>query len=112
MSVRALVLVALVALLASGCAAVLPAGLSMNESYLAHPDAYTVLGQVEGTSKVTGFLWFGLSGDAGLRAAMDDAIRKANADGLINVVADNTYSNMLFTRSIKTTVRGLAIKKK
>ncbi len=112
MPVRTLVIAALIALFASGCAAVLPGGLSMNESYVAHPDAYTVLGQVEGTSKVTGFLFFGLSGDAGLRAAMDDAIRKANADGLINVVSDQTYSNMLITRSIKTTVRGLAIKKK
>ena len=99
-------------LFVAGCAATLPLHVSPNESYLTHPDGYTVLGQVEGASSVTSILFFGFSGDAGYRAAIQDALAKSQADGLINCVSDATYTNMFFYRSIKTTVRGLAIKKK
>ena len=98
--------------LSLGCAATFPQGITSNESYLTHPDLYTVLGQTEGTSTITSILGFPPTGDAGYRSAMDEAMRKASADGLINVVADVKHTNMLIFHQWTTTVRGLAIKKK
>lgn len=102
----------IVALLLMGCAATLPHSFAANESYLTHPDDYTVIGQVEGKGSVMSVLGFPPTGDAGLRAAMQDAMRGAGADGLINVVADVTVNNMFLFYTYTTTVRALAIKKK
>ena len=108
-----LLVIAVAALAIAGCAATRPLQLTANESYLTHPDAYTVLGQVEGTSSITSILGFPYVGDAGYRAAIQDALAKSSGgDGLINVVSDETHTWMLFTTTVKTTVRGLAIKKK
>jgi hypothetical protein len=108
-----LLLMALIALSLVSCAATFPLQLGVNESYLTHPDAYTVLGMVEGTSTVTSVLGFPFVGDAGYRAAVQDALAKTpGGDGLINVVSDSRRQWMFFTSSMTTTVRGLAIKKK
>jgi hypothetical protein len=109
-----LLLIALVSLSVMGCAATFPLHMmTINESYMTHPDQYTVLGQVEGSSSVTSILGFPYVGDAGYNAAMKDALAKAEgADGLINVVADTQRQWMLFAWTITTKVHGLAIKKK
>ncbi len=103
---------ALLVLSIAGCTATLPMHMGVNESYLTHPDAYTVLGQVEGTSTIVSVLGFGFTGDSGYRAAVGNALATAKADGLINVVCDVTRTNTFFVRTYRTTVRGLAIKKK
>jgi hypothetical protein len=95
-----------------GCAVTMPAQFGVNESYLTHPDSYEVLGMTEGVGTASGVLFFMPTGDAGYRAAIQQALSKAGADGLINVVADVQYNEYYFFRTWKTTVRGLAIKKK
>lgn len=104
---------ALFAFVLAGCSVITPLQMTVNESYLTHPDAYTVLGQVEGTSSCA--VLFGIfmtASNNGYAAAMEDAVRKSGADGLINCVADVQYRNFLIGHSITTKVRGLAIKKK
>jgi hypothetical protein len=107
-----LILLAAVCLTIGGCATVRPLYINVNESYAAHPEGYSVLGMVEGQASVTQILFFGPSGDAGYRAAIDDAVKKAGADALINVVADVKVVSGIFVTTRTTIVRGLAIKKK
>jgi hypothetical protein len=70
------------------------------------------MGMVEGRAKMTAFLFFPLNGDAGYRAAIDDALKKSDADGLINCVVDKRVYHGVFVSSVTTIVRGLAIKRK
>jgi hypothetical protein len=98
--------------LLGGCATVRPMYLNVNESYAAHPDGYQVLGMVEGQSSMTQVLFFPPNGDAGYRAAIDDALKKSGGDGLINVVVDVKGQSGFFISTRTTVVRGLAIKKK
>jgi hypothetical protein len=101
-----------VGLITVGCATVRPLYLNTNESYAAHPEGYTVLGMVEGQASITAVLFFPASGDAGYRAAIDDALRKSGGDGLINCVVDVKTEWGIFVTIRTTIVRGLAIKKK
>lgn len=96
----------------TGCSVVGPMQLTINESYLARPDAYLEQGMVEGTSTISRFLFFPLSMDAGYRAAIADAVKNSGADGLINVVSDVQVTNYIIYSEVKTIVRGIAIKKK
>jgi len=111
MSRNWLLMAVAVGLITVGCATVRPLYLNTNESYAAHPDGYTVLGMVEGQASVTAVLFFPPNGDAGYRAAIDDAL-KSGGDGLINCVVDvkTQFGFLVSTRT--TIVRGLAIKKK
>lgn len=106
------IFVAMLALV-SGCATVRPLSIyATNDLYRAHPEGFDVVGMVEGSSSTTQFLFFPPNGDAGYRAAIDDALKKANADALINIVSDVRASSGLFIAKRTTIVRGLAIKKK
>ena len=90
-----------------------PSGMSIDQEYLAHPDQFEVLGLTEGLSGNTNILGIVSTGNGGYIAAMEDAMNKAGADGLINCVADvKTSSILFFFSSSKTIVRGLAIKRK
>lgn len=90
----------------------MPAGMSLNEEYTAHPERFEVLGLTEGTSTNQGILGIVSFGNGGYIAAMEDAMTKVGADGLINCVADIQQTSVLFLfSSSKTIVRGLAIKR-
>ncbi len=101
-----------VCLCLTGCAGGGPMQLTINESYLAHPDSYQEIGVVEGKSTVSYFLFLPLSTDNGYRAAVADALQKSGADGLINVVSDLQVKNYIIYGERNTIVRGMAIKKK
>lgn len=90
-----------------------PGDLTADVLYAAYPDSFVVLGMVEGTSSSTNILGLFSFGDGGYLSAIEDAMYKAEADGLINCTADVRASSffMLFAES-KTVVRGLAIKHK
>lgn len=121
---------ALSALIVSGCAAIMPASgsvspgillnttivpgqLTIDQIYAAYPDSFEVLGLVEGSSNASNVLGLVSFGDSSYRKAIENAKAKADADGLINCVADIQASSflVLFSTS-KTVVRGLAIKRK
>lgn len=86
---------------------------AVNAVYQAYPDSFVVLGSVEGTASNTNILALFSMGKGGYIAAMDDAIGRSGADGLINCVADVKQSSFLgIFSSSKTIVRGLAIKRK
>jgi len=90
-----------------------PVRLGMNEVYAAHPDSFTVIGTVEGSSGSINVLGLFSFGDAGYIDAVEDALTKVGGDGLVNCVADVKRSSFLFIfSSSKTIVRGLAIKRK
>jgi len=90
-----------------------PAGMTIDQEYQAYPDSFEVLGFVEGTSSNQNILGVIAVGNGGYRAAIDNAVKKSGADGLINCVADIQSTNVLFLFSTsKTIVRGLAIKRK
>jgi hypothetical protein len=109
---KKVLLAAVACLCLTGCSAMGPMQLTINESYLAHPDTYVEKGMVEGTSTISRFLIFPMSNDAGYRAAIADALEKSGADGLINVVSDVQMKNYFIYSEVKTIVRGIAIKKK
>jgi len=90
-----------------------PALLNINEVYAAYPDSFTAVGMVEGTSGNINVLGIFSFGNGGYIKAVEDALSKANADGLVNCVADVRSTSILgLFSSSKTIVRGLAIKKK
>lgn len=90
-----------------------PLGMTIDQEYQASPESFEVLGLTEGTSSNHNILGIVTVGNGGYIAAMDDAMRKVGADGLINCVADIHSTNILFLFSTsKTIVRGLAIKRK
>ena len=123
-------LFALCALLCSSCATIMPASgsvspgillnatvvpgqLTIDQVYAAYPDSFEVLGLVEGSSNASNLLGLVSFGDASYRKAIENAKTKADADGLINCVADIQSSSFLVLYSTsKTVVRGLAIKRK
>jgi hypothetical protein len=109
---RTVLLAGAMCLCLTGCVTVGPMQLTINESYLAHPDSYEVKGMVEGASTISYFLMFPVSMNAGYRAAVTDALQRSGADGLINVVSDQQRTNYLIYWEVKTIVRGTAIKKK
>jgi len=109
---KKVLLTAVVCLYLTGCAGGGPMQLTINESYLAYPDTYLEQGMVEGSSTVSFFLFFPLTTDNGYRAAIEDALQKSGADGLINVVSDQQWKNYIIYSEIRTTVRGIAVKKK
>lgn len=90
-----------------------PSALSIDQEYMANPDQFEILGLTEGTSSNTNILGIFSAGNGGYIAAMEDAMDKVGADGIINCVADvKSTSVLFFFSSSKTVVRGLAIKKK
>jgi hypothetical protein len=118
------------ALLLSGCAATMPGpgqvlpgslfastaqpvGMTLDQEYQAYPERFEILGLTEGTSSNVNVLGLVSIGNAGYIAAMEDAMQKVGADGLINCVADLRSTSVLFLFATnKTVVRGLAIKRK
>jgi len=109
---KALVLCCMCLLLTS-CAVIYPMQFGVNEEYLAHPEAYEVLGEAEGSSTISWFLIFPLSLNAGYEAAIKDALSKSGGDALINVKSDvRTFSFLYLYREVRTVVHGTAIKKK
>ena len=90
-----------------------PSGMTIGQEYLANPDQFEILGLTEGSSSNSNILGIFSAGNGGYIAAMEDAMRKVGADGLINCVADVKSTSVLFLfSSSKTIVRGLAIKRK
>lgn len=90
-----------------------PGTISMDAEYMANPDAFEIIGLVEGTSGNLNILGLFSTGDGGYIAAMEDAIKSVGADGLINCVGDIKSTSVLgFYSSSTCIVRGLAIKKK
>lgn len=91
----------------------IPGSIGIDAEYLANPDDFEILGLVEGTSGNSNILGLVSVGNGGYIAAMENAMSKVDADGLINCVADIKSTNVLFIfSSTKTVVRGLAIRKK
>lgn len=90
-----------------------PGSISLDQEYLANPDQFEILGLTEGSSGNTNILGIVSIGNGGYIAAMEDAMNKVGADGIINCVADIKSTGFLFLfSSSKTVVRGLAIRKK
>lgn len=90
-----------------------PSSISIDQEYQAYPERFEILGLTEGSSSNMNILGLFSSGNGGYIAAMEDAMSKAGADGLINCIADVKSTNVLFLfASTKTIVRGLAIKRK
>lgn len=130
MNIRSIVIFSFFATLLTGCAATMPGPgqvfpgvlygstsqpsiLTLDQEYEAFPERFEVLGLTEGVSSNVNLLGLVAIGDAGYRAAVDDAMKKVGADGLINCVADIKSTSVLFLfASNKTIVRGLAIKRK
>jgi hypothetical protein len=77
---------ALVALLLVGCSVTLPLSSMINEEYIAKPDNYIVIGDVEGRSSITYFLFFRLTDDAGYLSAFQHALQAAKSDGATNLI--------------------------
>lgn len=91
----------------------IPSAMTLDQEYQAHPDQFEVLGLVEGSSSNTNILGLVNTGNGGYIKAIDNAIQKTGADGLVNCVADIKSTGVLFLFSKSTTVvRGLAIKRK
>jgi hypothetical protein len=125
-----IILAALILLLMVGCAGTMPgpgqpfpggvfsstvqpAGMTIDQEYEAFPERFEILGLTEGTSSNSNILGIVSVGDGGYIAAMQDAMQRVGADGLINCVADVKSTGVLFIfSSSKTVVRGLAIKRK
>lgn len=105
---RNLLLLLLAAALFVGCASVRPLSSHVNESYLAYPEQYTVVGPVEGRASIT--VLFGilpLSADAGYHAAYKNALGKATAQGatgLIEVYSDTRRTSFLGLYFQQTTI--------
>jgi len=90
-----------------------PGSISLDQEYLANPDQFEILGLTEGLSGNTNILGIVSIGNGGYIAAMEDAMNKVGADGIINCVTDIKSTGFLFLfSSSKTIVRGLAIRKK
>ena len=90
-----------------------PIGMTLDQEYQAYPDRFEILGLTEGSATNTNILGIVSTGNGGYIAAMEDAMNKVGADGLINCVADVKSTSVLFVFSSSTTiVRGLAIRKK
>lgn len=90
-----------------------PGYIGIDQEYMAHPEQFEILGMTEGSSGNSNILGIVSIGNGGYIAAMENAMKRVGADGLINCVADVKSSNFLFIyASSKTIVRGLAIKKK
>ncbi len=72
---------------------------------------YKVIGPAEGTSSAVGVLGIAAAGNAGASKAYQDALRRAEADALVDVQVDQKITSVLGLFSKHTTiVKGTAIK--
>jgi len=86
---------------------------TFDEVYAAYPDSFVVVGRVQGTSSNTNLLGIVSTGNGGYQAAMENALSKADAVGLVNCVTDFRTTGFLGIISTRTTiVEGLAIRRK
>ena len=90
-----------------------PGWLGVNELYAAYPDSFVVVGMVEGYSSNTNVLSLFAFGSGGYIEAVNDAMSKVDADGIINPIMDVRSQSFLgIVAYSKTTVRAYAIKKR
>lgn len=99
---------ALFALLLAGCSVTLPLSSMVNEEYIAKPDDYIVIGDVEGYATYSSlFQIIPLSNDAGYLAAYQDALTAAKdmgATNLIEIFSDVHYYSFLGIYTSRTTI--------
>lgn len=87
-----------------------PGGVSPSTVAIASNQSYTVIQEdVKGYDVAAMLLTFPIS-HPDSKSALDNALKKYDADGLINVTLDTSYFSLIFFTLEFTTIRGDAIK--
>ncbi|MDP8206182.1 MAG: hypothetical protein P9L92_05920 [Candidatus Electryonea clarkiae] len=95
-----------------GCSVTLPQTSMINEEYIATPEKFEVIGDVQGEATVAVLFGFiPITNDRGFLLAYNNALLMAQADGLIEIFSDVKHFNFLgIYRSETTIVYAKAIK--
>lgn len=115
--VRFLLGALLLLLIMAGCTAIRPLSSMVNEEYIAKPDRFEIVGDIQGEATIAVLFGFiPLSNNAGYLRAYQNALENARdkgADGLIGIYSDVKYFSVLgFYKSCTTVVYATAIKRK
>lgn len=109
MTPRSLLLVTVLAVLASGCIRA-PVAMMPSTKPLA-PGSWTELGPVEETD----CLWYlfsfiPITSGNNMQGAMSDAIKRMKGDALIQVTAETYYQNFIVVARYCTIIQGIAVR--
>lgn len=104
-----ILLLSLGCLVLAGCSSTV--AIAPSTTPLTAGDVFTKLGRTSGSSTSGYILFFPFGSSTPVRSALEEAMEKTSADGLVEVTVDKTVFNVLFLfGTTTTTVEGTAIK--